>query len=238
MANVTSQFAGLLGLANREELLPVYEGARDCGCDCAAAVDACAARSRRHDECERTQGPLLLLPLLCLHCRPAADVKGFVCCAVPDTFASMWIGLTFAGAAALTVVTGPARPVCMPASARMPDSPGAHPPPPPRPPPRWATHAGVFAFALIFCTFWYIGKIDRAPRTDCCGCTCHTSARYAGTVYPQGDRLPQYSTGAGFEGAYDAPLAPISGLGGGGEGFAQVVVQAPGSVPKKLDGGY
>jgi hypothetical protein len=27
-----------------------------------------------------------------------SEIKGFVCCAVPDMFGSMWTGLTFAGA--------------------------------------------------------------------------------------------------------------------------------------------
>jgi hypothetical protein len=39
------------------------------------------------------------------------------------------------------------------------------------------------------CTFFYISNIDKAPRKDCCCCTCHTLRKYEGTVYP--DTLPQ-----------------------------------------------
>lgn len=54
--------------------------------------------------------------------------------------------------------------------------------------------AGVFAVMLVICTFFYISKIDHAPRKDCCGCTCHTRSKYAGTVHPNGDVLPQHAT--------------------------------------------
>lgn len=81
--------------------------------------------------------------------------------------------------------------------------------------------AGVFAFALIFCTFFYIGKIDKAPRKDCCGCTCHTQGKYAGTVYP--DTLPIANT------PFDNPMGPYDVPNGAiwGDGGAMVVVNAP-----------
>eukprot|EP00878_Enallax_costatus_P042646 GHUV01050075.1.p1 GENE.GHUV01050075.1~~GHUV01050075.1.p1 ORF type:complete len:277 (+),score=57.47 GHUV01050075.1:182-1012(+) len=104
------------------------------------------------------------------------DVKGLVCCLVPDFLSSMWIGLTF---------------------------------------------AGIFAFALIFCTFFYIGKLDKTPRKDCCGCTCHTPAKYAGTVFP--DTLPQFQA-PGFEN----PMGPYDAPNGAYFGEPTVVVNAPG----------
>eukprot|EP00879_Flechtneria_rotunda_P025064 GHRR01026603.1.p1 GENE.GHRR01026603.1~~GHRR01026603.1.p1 ORF type:complete len:242 (-),score=66.94 GHRR01026603.1:241-933(-) len=105
------------------------------------------------------------------------EVKGFVCCAVPDMFTSMWTGLTF---------------------------------------------SGVFATALIFLTFFFIGRIDKVPRKDCCGCTCHTAGKYVGTVVP--GTLPQYNTN-GFEAhSYNAPNGAMWGEGGA---TAQVVIGAP-----------
>lgn len=90
---------------------------------------------------------------------------------------------------------------------------------------------GVFAFALIVCTFFFIGKIDQAPRKDCCGCTCHTLGKYEGTVFP--DSLPQYSQ------PFDNPLgpyqAPNGAMWGEGEVAAHVVLQAPGAAAVKKD---
>lgn len=90
--------------------------------------------------------------------------------------------------------------------------------------------AGVFAFSLIFCTFFFIGKLDKTPRKDCCGCTCHTQGKYAGTVFP--DTLPQFQT-PGFDnplGPYDAPAPNGAVWNGGGE--ALVVVNTPNGAHK------
>jgi hypothetical protein len=91
---------------------------------------------------------------------------------------------------------------------------------------------GVFAFALIFCTFFFIGKIDKAPRKDCCGCTCHTIGKYEGTVFP--DSLPQFNQ------PFDNPLGPYQAPNGamwseGGEVAAHVVLHAPGAAAVKKD---
>ncbi|WIA38305.1 hypothetical protein OEZ86_001645 [Tetradesmus obliquus] len=120
-----------------------------------------------------------------------SEVKGLVCCMVPDIFASMWTGLTF---------------------------------------------AGVFAFALIVCAFFFIGKIDHAPRKDCCGCTCHTIGKYEGTVFP--DSLPQYNQP--FDnplGPYNAPM-PGAGWSDGSEVAAHVVLAAPGGTAAVKKGDY
>lgn len=107
------------------------------------------------------------------------DVKGLVCCAVPDAVASMWTALTF---------------------------------------------AGVFALALAFVSFFFIGRIDRAPRRDCCGCTCHTRSKYAGTVFP--DALPMYAAPGYDAPPYEAP-AQLNGAMWSDGTEAHVVVQAP-----------
>lgn len=78
-----------------------------------------------------------------------SEVKGYLCCSVPDMLSPMWTGLTM---------------------------------------------AGVFAVVLIIATFFYISKLDHAPRKDCCGCTCHTRSKYAGSVLVGGEALPQYAT--------------------------------------------
>jgi len=71
---------------------------------------------------------------------------------------------------------------------------------------------------MILCTFFYIGKIDKAPRKDCCGCTCHTHSKYAGSVVPS-DTLPQYHTPG-----LDNPLGPY-GAAGSDPGYAMQVPQ-------------
>ena len=96
----------------------------------------------------------------------------------------------------------------------------------------------------------YIRKLDALPRTDCCGCSCHTRGRYASGIAP-GPR-PQH----GFdEGAYHplpgadlevgarggvalsaAPgqlqLAPNAGWDNDGQVIAELVVRGP-SAHKK-----
>lgn len=97
-------------------------------------------------------------------------------------------------------------------------------------------YAGVFAFALIVCAFFFIGKIDHAPRKDCCGCTCHTIGKYEGTVFP--DSLPQYNQP--FDnplGPYNAPM-PGAGWSEGGEVAAHVVLAAPGGAAAVKKGDY
>lgn len=68
--------------------------------------------------------------------------------------------------------------------------------------------AGIFALAMLFATLWYLGKLDTVPRRDCCGCSCHTRTKYAGTVVPggNGEQLPQYAEQSGWE----QPLGPYA----------------------------
>lgn len=97
--------------------------------------------------------------------------------------------------------------------------------------------AGIFAFVLIFCTFFFIGKIDKTPRKDCCGCTCHTQGKYAGTVFP--DTIPQFHT-PGFDnplGPYDAP-SPAAGPQWSGGGEAVVTINTGKGNKKKGKGQY
>lgn len=97
-------------------------------------------------------------------------------------------------------------------------------------------YAGVFAFALIVCAFFFIGKIDHAPRKDCCGCTCHTIGKYEGTVFP--DSLPQYNQPFDSPlGPYNAPM-PGAGWSEGGEVAAHVVLAAPGGAAAVKKGDY
>lgn len=104
---------------------------------------------------------------------------------------------------------------------------------------------GMLAWFLILLTFFYIGKLDRLPRTDCCGCTCHTRSRYSATIMPPG---PLRMVGFGAWGGRGRGLGPITGSpaarpkagevaipmprGGSwedGQVVAQVVVRPPGA---------
>jgi hypothetical protein len=101
--------------------------------------------------------------------------------------------------------------------------------------------AGVFAVVLIICTFFYISKIDHAPRKDCCGCTCHTRTKYAGSVDPNGQALPQYAT-PGWE--QDPGYVPPNGamamhvpwIADQQHGTVNVVIAGAGGVPKNKTG--
>ncbi|KIY92112.1 hypothetical protein MNEG_15852 [Monoraphidium neglectum] len=92
---------------------------------------------------------------------------------------------------------------------------------------------------LVLLAFFYIGKLDKLPRTDCCGCSCHTRAKYAGTVAPGPVR--QVGIGGGWPGAPSA-TAPPQGQPGevvaipvphagweDGAVLAEIVVRTPGS---------
>lgn len=101
--------------------------------------------------------------------------------------------------------------------------------------------AGVFAVALIICTFFYIGKIDHAPRKDCCGCTCHTRSKYAGSVRPDGEALPQFATPGweqtpGYEAPNGAMAMHVPWIAGPEHGMVNVVVAGPGGMPKTKAG--
>jgi len=116
---------------------------------------------------------------------------------------------------------------------------------------------GMLAWFLVLLTFFYIKKLDALPRTDCCGCSCHTRTKYTGAVSP-GPR-PQPGMGADIwgsgapaqypphyppgdvEAGRSAQAVPIPiGAGWEGEGHvvAELVVRAPGgggvSPEKKL----
>lgn len=93
--------------------------------------------------------------------------------------------------------------------------------------------------ALIIGTFFYISKIDHAPRKDCCGCTCHTRSKYTGAVCPpDGQQLPQYATPGweqtpGYVPPNGAMAMHVPWIGGAPEhGSVNVVVAGPGGVPK------
>jgi hypothetical protein len=95
--------------------------------------------------------------------------------------------------------------------------------------------------ALIMCTFFYISKIDHAPRKDCCGCTCHTRSKYAGAVHPDGEALPQFATPGwqhtpGYEAPNGAMAMHVPWIAGSEHGMVNVVVAGPGGVPKAKAG--
>jgi hypothetical protein len=97
--------------------------------------------------------------------------------------------------------------------------------------------AGVFAVVLIICTFFYISKIDHAPRKDCCGCTCHTRTKYVGTMDPNGQALPQYATpgweqNPGYVPPNGAMAMHVPWIADQQHGTVNVVIAGPGGVPK------
>lgn len=71
---------------------------------------------------------------------------------------------------------------------------------------------------MLVTTMFFIGKLDRVPRQDCCGCTCHTRSKYAHSAHPgaateQQAALPQYATQAGWEhpmGPYEVPNGAVT----------------------------
>lgn len=100
--------------------------------------------------------------------------------------------------------------------------------------------AGVFAVLLIICTFFYISKIDKAPRQDCCGCTCHTRSKYAGTVQPGGEVLPQYASpgweqGPGYVPPNGAMAMHVPWISED-HGTVNVMVAGPNGLPKTKAG--
>ena len=112
------------------------------------------------------------------------------------------------------------------------------------------TIGGMLAWFLILLTFFYIGKLDRLPRTDCCGCSCHTRSKYAGTVAPGPMRIIGFGGWAGhgqgglrpITGEPSAPpqqvAIPIPHNAGWEDGHvvAELVVRAPGGMsPAKLE---
>lgn len=181
-----------------------------------------------------------------------SEVKGYVCCGVPDMVSPTWTSLTFAGACrqhhARAHTSAHSQGARLHSPFHVTPLHPAHTPLPP--PPACSCCAGIFALAMLFATMWFIGKLDRVPRRDCCGCSCHTRAAYAGTaVLPGGGGeleapLPQYNTAPGWEnamGPYAAPngamamSAPWSPLDGP---VVSVHVGAPaaGGVPKAKAG--
>ncbi|GBF87337.1 hypothetical protein Rsub_00048 [Raphidocelis subcapitata] len=101
------------------------------------------------------------------------------------------------------------------------------------------TIGGILAWFLVLLTFFFIGKLDALPRTDCCGCSCHTHAKYAGRITP--GPMPQPGMG-GEPGWVGAPLPPAYPDLEGGQTqapaeagweshvVAEVVVRTPGST--------
>ncbi len=97
---------------------------------------------------------------------------------------------------------------------------------------------------MLLCTFFYIGRIDNAPRKDCCGCTMHTRARYAASVDVNAPAyaLPVHYGGSGYGsygGAYQPPgtqamggSGRYSGSSGGYGATAQVVIGGKGAKAK------
>lgn len=178
-----------------------------------------------------------------------SEVKGYICCSVPDMLAPMWTGLTMAGVLHNPVLTHQVmdkqaghgqtgafvssisavhayhlQPACASNWSNHAHSPCCH-------------TVGVFAVALIICTYFYISKIDHAPRKDCCGCTCHTRSKYAGAVCPNAEQLPQYATPGweqtpGYVPPNGAMAMHVPWIGAPEHGTVNVVVAGPGGVPK------
>ncbi|KAI8465065.1 MAG: hypothetical protein J3K34DRAFT_525687 [Monoraphidium minutum] len=106
------------------------------------------------------------------------------------------------------------------------------------------TIGGMSAWFLVLLAFFFVGKLDRLPRTDCCGCTCHTRTKYAGTVAPGPMRQAGLGGWLGERGVSPAPHPAHPGPGGvsipipphtgweDGTVVAELVVRTPGSGPK------